>query len=136
MNKKNCNECAEVKLLKKSSWVFRVLVAIDQLGNALADGNPDATISARVGYHSLKIEGYTKYYWKAMEKIINFAFRPLDGDNHCLQAYCLDIEEKYELGSDVARVFLSLLIIPTCVVIALILYPLCLFFPSLKNQYK
>ena len=30
-------------------YLFRVLVAVDQLGNTLAGGDPDETISSRVG---------------------------------------------------------------------------------------
>jgi len=31
------------------NWATGVLIGIDQLGNAIAGGNPDSTISARVG---------------------------------------------------------------------------------------
>jgi len=38
---------------KKMPYAFNILIAIDQLGNAIADGNPDNTISARVGISPL-----------------------------------------------------------------------------------
>ena len=74
------------------------------------------------------------YYWKEMEYVINFAFYPLEGKNHCLKAYCADVDENFMSGSDLARLFLSILILPTSIVIALILYPVCFIFPSLKNK--
>jgi len=62
------------------SWIRGVLVAIDQLGNAIAGGNPDATISARTGYFANENPNKTFiYYWRLMEAIINFAFYPVQG---------------------------------------------------------
>jgi hypothetical protein len=41
--------------IKAGGWyTFRVLLAVDQLGNALLGGRPDHTISGRVGYHAKK----------------------------------------------------------------------------------
>ena len=31
------------------SWIRKILIGLDQLGNSLARGNPDETISSRVG---------------------------------------------------------------------------------------
>lgn len=33
----------------KYSYVLRVLIALDQFGNAIAGGDPDETISSRIG---------------------------------------------------------------------------------------
>ena len=74
------------------SWPQSVLVAIDQLGNAVAQGHPDTTISARVGYFSVNAKRGI-YYWKALEQIINFAFYPVDGPNHCYNAWQSDNDE-------------------------------------------
>jgi len=51
-------------------YLFRVLVAIDQLANTLLGGRPDHTISGRVGYHALQ----GKTWAKAAERVINFLF--------------------------------------------------------------
>ena len=63
-----------------------ILIAIDQLGNAIAGGNPDSTISARVGYFSdktLREKTLGRHaYWKGLERIIDFAFFPIDGEKH------------------------------------------------------
>lgn len=39
-------------------WVWNVLVAIDQLGNALLGGDPDETISSRAA------KGQSRFYWR------------------------------------------------------------------------
>ena len=108
------------------SWPVAVLVAIDQLGNAIAGGNPDSTISARVGYFSVHAKR-GRGYWKGLESIINFAFRPIDGPNHCYQAWQADIDEHFKRGSDLARVILSVFIVIACLVIAIVLRILVLF---------
>lgn len=57
---------------------------IDILGNALAGGNPEVTVSARVGYNAFK---RSSRYWNTCEKLINWAFEPIDGPDHCYMAY-------------------------------------------------
>lgn len=61
------------------SYIKNVLVAIDQLGNAICGGNPDVTISARTGYFANISNTKLKPWWRIMEAIINFAFKPIDG---------------------------------------------------------
>lgn len=103
------------------NWINGVLVGIDQLGNAIAGGNPDATISARTGYFSNRNPNRTFiHYWKAMEAIINFAFYPLDGPNHCLHAYENDSDELHKQGSDITRGILGIIIIVACIPISII----------------
>jgi hypothetical protein len=95
------------------SWPVAVLVAIDQLGNAIAGGNPDAKRA--------------KGYWKGLEKIIDFSFYPVDGPRHCYQAWQADKDELFKRGSDFTRVLLSVFIIIACPVIAIVLNVLVLF---------
>ncbi len=113
------------------SWPVAVLVAIDQLGNAIAGGNPDSTISARVGYFS-ELAERAKAYWKSLEKIIDFSFYPIDGPRHCYQAWQNDKDELFKRGSDLARVLLSVFIVVACVVIAIVLRVLVLFIKPWK----
>ena len=108
------------------SWPVAVLVAIDQLGNAIAGGNPDSTISARVGYFSARAN-LGKGYWKSLEAIINFMFFPIDGPKHCYQAWQADIDELFKRGSDFARVILSVIIVVACLIIAIVLRVLVIF---------
>ncbi len=115
------------------SWPVAVLVAIDQLGNAIAGGNPDSTISARVGYFSERANR-GKGYWKALESIIDFAFFPIDGPRHCYQAWQADKDEHFKRGSDFTRVILSVFIIVACLVIAIVLRVLVLFIRPWRHK--
>jgi hypothetical protein len=114
------------------SWIGGVLVAIDQLGNAVAWGNPDATISARTGYFAKVADSPFKLYWQCMEWIINVAFYPIDGPDHCYREYIKDKDQHNEAGSDLVRGVLGLIIIVTCVPIALITRIYVIVFPSAK----
>jgi len=114
------------------SWPVAVLVAIDQLGNAIAGGNPDSTISARVGYFSERANR-GKGYWKALESIIDFAFFPIDGPRHCYQAWQAE-DEHFWRGSDFTRVILSVFIIVACPVIAIVLRVLVLFIRPWRHK--
>jgi hypothetical protein len=106
-------------------YFFNVLVSTDQLGNTICGGNPDNTISARVGYFSQKpvMNMIKRGYWKSLEKVINFTFWPIDGPNHCQQAYEADKDEVFnDNNHDWARFLLSLVIVITCIPISILLY--------------
>lgn len=98
------------------SYLLRVLISIDQLGNTLAGGDPDATISARVGYHMLQPS--PSRYWRTLERVIDFTFEPVDGPGHCDAAYMADTEDRHSSGSDAARLLLGVFVIAGCAVIA------------------
>jgi len=121
------------------NWAQGVLVSIDQLGNAVAGGNPDSTISARVGYFannetcSIKERCY-KFYWQFMEWVINATFYLLDGPEHCLQAYKNDSDEKFKKGNDITRFFLSIIIITMCPFIFVALLILTRIFPDWRYK--
>lgn len=114
------------------SWLGGVLVAIDQLGNAVAGGNPDATISARTGYFARVEETPFRPGWKLLEKVIDFTFYPLDGPDHCYRAYLADKDEKNEEGSDLMRLLLGLIILVVCVPLAVLTRLYVLVIPSAK----
>lgn len=118
----------------KGSYILRVLVSIDQLGNTIAGGNPDATISARTGYFANIKKTKLRYWWLCMEAIINFAFSPVDGPQHCLDSYEADKEEMHKEGSDKARCILGLFIIIACAPISIITRIWVLISPS--SRYK
>jgi hypothetical protein len=63
------------------SWVYNLLVSLDQLANTLIGGNPDVTISGKVGLKSSKD---SKWVW--LEQLIDFTFEPIE-TNHCLRTY-------------------------------------------------
>ena len=43
------------------NYLVNFFVSIDQFGNVLAGGNPDNTISSRVGYYTEKYYDRTKF---------------------------------------------------------------------------
>lgn len=116
-------------------WLWNVLVAIDQLGNTIAGGKADITISARVGYYAnYQIEPKFLLYWKFLEKVINFAFYPLDGKGHCIQALEEDNETGHVHGNDLMRAILGVIIIVACIPISILTWTAFLF--GLKPKRK
>ncbi|WP_422089851.1 hypothetical protein [Tenacibaculum ovolyticum] len=109
------------------NFLTNFFIAIDQLGNVIAGGNPDNTISSRVGYYT------ERYYessniplrWRIFRNIINFSFYPIDGENHCKEAYFNDAGEEFDEGtSDIAVSILAILIIVSCIFIIILFYSL------------
>lgn len=60
-------------------WPLAVLIAVDQLANALLMGSEDDTISSRAW--KAKVKGRT--WGKIAVPIIDALFRPLQGPGHC-----------------------------------------------------
>jgi hypothetical protein len=103
----------------KLPYWLNVLVAIDQLGNAIADGNPDNTISARVGYFASNAhKSEIKVYWKTLEKIIDFGFKPIQGPGHCYSAWLAEADEIDSPGSYPIRIILGLFVAAGCLMIS------------------
>lgn len=116
---------------KFGSILFNIGVAVDQLGNTLAGGYADNTISARVGYFAhetskYKLKSLMRPYWLFLQFIINTTFHPVDGPGHCHMAYHKEAGNGFEDGSDVLRFILSLIIFASCIPISIILYTLWL----------
>lgn len=117
-------------ITKKSKiWKYfsRLFLSIDQLGNAIAGGDPDNTISARVGYynhHYFPENEKVPWYWHVFEKIIDTTFYPVDGPNHCHEAYHNDAGEIFDnrLTNVLVAIAATAIIIPSCIAIALVLY--------------
>ena len=74
MNEPSCNTCLRIRL-----YLFNVAVAFDRLLNALLNGNPDHTVSARLGFH--QIRGSRVAHWLC--GILSFIFRE---DAHCIKS--------------------------------------------------
>ncbi|MDN3666363.1 hypothetical protein ACFFU1_12635 [Algibacter miyuki] len=112
------------------NFFFNTLISIDQLGNVIAGGNPDNTISSRVGYYT---EAYYKpedvpWRWNIYKNIINFTFYPIDGSHHCKEAYYNDAGEEFDEGiSDITVAILFIIILITCIPISFMLYMLYAF---------
>ena len=122
---------------KYKGWTLAVLIAIDQFGNAVGGGNPDSTISARVGFFSENTpreEHPSKYaYWKTLQWIIDRAFYPIDGAGHCSKAAAADIHGRYERGNDITQFVLSVIVFIVCPFIAIVLWLLSPIFRSKRN---
>lgn len=52
------------------SWIWGVLIALDQLGNALLAGHPDETISSRVGKRV--VSGTARWHEKLLARVLNW----------------------------------------------------------------
>ncbi len=117
-------------------YIKDLFISIDQLGNALAGGNPDNTISARVGYfanHNEKTKN--AWHWKAFQWTINFAFWPVDGEGHCHQAYHNDAGEKFQTGYKFLYYLAAVIIITSCIPISILTY-LSYLFGMRPNEYN
>lgn len=117
-------------------WILKILTGIDQLGNAIAGGNPDALISARVGYFANKEKTKFHVYWQFLERVIDYSFLPVDGPRHCLRKYLKDKDNKFKHGSDFAKALLGIIIIFSCIFIAIFLRIITFIFPSLQHKLE
>jgi hypothetical protein len=72
-----------------------------------------------VGYNARHSASVRKNYWRLLEWVIDYTFLPLDGPNHCYQAYFSGNKTHYRDGSDAMRVVLSTLILFWAMPIAL-----------------
>ena len=79
-------------------YLFSVLVAVDQLANAMTGGNPDMTISARIGQFSQR-----SAYWRNLERLVDWAFLPVEGPNHCWRAMVSEVGRTDRQGSKFAQ---------------------------------
>jgi hypothetical protein len=64
------------------TYLLHVLVAGDQLINALIGGFPDETLSS-AAYRAEAARGF----WGFWRPVIDWIFKPLDGPQHCYRAY-------------------------------------------------
>lgn len=104
------------------AYIKNILVSVDQLGNTIAGGNPDNTISSRIGHYCTD-KKKSRWYWRALESIIDFSFYPIDGKNHCKVSFQIDSDEKFDKGTrNWAVALLTIIIISSCTIICPTLY--------------
>jgi hypothetical protein len=119
----------------KMPYWLNVLIAIDQLGNAIAGGNPDNTISGRVGFFASDLhKSKIKVYWKALEQIIDFTFTPLQGPRHCFHAWEGEQDETDTEATYFARILLGIFVAVGCFLIGIVLWPAILIYPAWRYQ--
>lgn len=72
------------------SKVLEILIKIDEKANHLTGGHKDLTISARIGYQARSSPLWSRMYWVLLEWMVNTAFEPVDGPDHCYKAFIAD----------------------------------------------
>ncbi len=69
---------------KAGKWIFNILVSIDQLGNAICGGDPDETISSRLG--KIKVRNGGKIPWRRpISRLLDAGLDKID-ENHSIDA--------------------------------------------------
>lgn len=103
---------------------FRPLfIGVDQLLNAIAGGNPDNTISSRIGYYATHGVVNQKRFWKVLEWMTDTTFWPLEGPGHCHIAYHADAGEDFDADKIGVGVFMTFLLsLPFLILIAIVLW--------------
>ena len=100
------------------------MVAVDQLGNAIAGGNEDSTISARLGYlYTHRPSVWTTF----LKSVVDVTFYSVDGDDHCVQAYHADPDERYIKGNKYALGALGVIVIASCLILIIPVWVYSLF---------
>ncbi|HED4400739.1 TPA: DNA helicase UvrD [Pasteurella multocida] len=72
-----------IQFRKLKRWSYHVIIAIDQLFNALIGGSADETLSSRT-YRGAMIAQHPRKRWRVLYKMINAIFFD---KNHCKTAY-------------------------------------------------
>ena len=65
-------------------WILNILISIDQLGNTILGGDPDETISSRLGKMKVKHGGRIPWY-RPFSKVIDWGLDKID-PNHSIDA--------------------------------------------------
>ena len=125
------NATSDQPVVEKMPYWLNVLISIDQLGNAIAGGNPDNTISGRVGFFASDLhQSKIKPYWKALERIIDFTFAPLQGPGHCRRAWLGEQDETDNEVTYITRIILGIFVALGCLLIGLVLRLAILIHPA------
>lgn len=97
------------------NYLKRNLVAFDQALNAICDGNPDNTVSARLGYFRSTYPD--ERLWKILSGTVDTLFWFIEGHSHCYRAYLNDRHETFSAGSRYAKWALTFGVIATFVLL-------------------
>jgi len=115
------------------SYIKNILIAIDQLGNAIAGGNPDCTISGRTGYYQYNAAKQVRWYWFILSRVVDFTFYPFDGHGHCKQAMEKEqINEFNDTGNVLLLFLLSIITLGSCAILAPIFWTIFLIKKIIK----
>lgn len=75
------------------TWLLGILVAIDQLANAILGGSPDETISSRVG----RAADRGDHLGIAIEALIDLPFALAGQRNHCARVIERPVIERNDI---------------------------------------
>lgn len=118
------------------TYIKNILVSIDQLGNTISGGNPDNTISGRIGFFANHAFIYVKWYWLFLQMIVNATFYPLDGPCHCHQAYHNEEDEEYYHVKFLGLFVLSLITLFSCLIIISPIYVISFILRGIKMLFR
>ena len=76
---------------KLKQWGYHVVIAIDQLFNALTGGGADETLSSRTYRRVVLTQSKPKKRWLVLYRVINGLFRD---KTHCKTAYQSELSRK------------------------------------------
>ena len=105
-----------------NTYIGRALNATSQWFNAVfVNGNPDVSISARIGYENYF---YNNKIYKAFKWVVDTTFYPIDGKDHCKNAYLRDRKEDYTLGQGwvLGEWIMCLLLVITCIPLSVLFW--------------
>ncbi|WP_424408111.1 DNA helicase UvrD [Pasteurella sp. PK-2025] len=80
-----------VKFRKLNQWLYNVIIAIDQLVNAILGGWADETLSSRA-YRGAMLEKQPRKRWRVIYRLIEALF--FFEKNHCKTAYESELNRK------------------------------------------
>ena len=72
---------------KVKKWVYHVIIAIDQLFNAITGGAADETLSSRA-YRGAVLSEHPRKRWRVIHILINAVFFDR---NHCKDSYFSEV---------------------------------------------
>lgn len=101
-----------------SKWLVNVFYNFSRVGNSLANGNRDVSVSGRLGYNKLAKGGV----WSVLAAIVDWAFLPVDGKNHCERQAHEEFDHGIREGSDRALAVICALVVLFTPLIALVSY--------------
>jgi len=108
----------------RSKTFLDLLLNIDRVGNSFCAGHYKLTVSGRVGYFAYAKENL---YWNILQWTINNTFHPIDGPNHCWNAFKWESSTDYRRGNDVALALLSIIVFVACLILLPIISLISLF---------
>lgn len=66
-------------------WLINILLGIDQLGNTIVGGDPDETISSRLGRLKIRCGGQIPWGRYPVARLLDICLDKID-KNHCVDA--------------------------------------------------